>query len=111
MALLDGRADEAGDHPGGREHREHPGPDGGRVGAADGGVGDGGDGAGADALEHPSGDEHAHRRGQPAEAEAGREEHQADEERERGAPLGRRPGPAITMPRRLPRKKPLNTQP
>ena len=84
---------EAGDDPGGREHGEHPGPQRGRVGAADRRVGDGRDGAGADALHHACRDEHGHARRRAGDGEADGEEREPEDERPGGAePVGALPG-------------------
>ena len=81
--------DEAGDHPGAREHGEDPGPQRRRVGAADRRVGDGGDRAGADALQHAGRDEHRHRRRGPGDGDADAEQHEPEHERRGGAaPVG-----------------------
>ena len=81
-----GRADQPGDDPGAGEHREHPGPQVRRVRPGDGGVGDGGDHAGAEALQHPAGHEHGHRRRRPADDQPDGEQRQPGGERQAGAP-------------------------
>ena len=67
----------AGDDPGGRQHRHHPGPLHLVEAAADGDVGDGRHGARAEPLQAASDDEHPHGRGEARHEEAGREQHEA----------------------------------
>ena len=57
--------DDARDHPGGRQHRHHPGPLGLAQGPADGDVGHRGHRPRAESLQAAADDQHPHERGEP----------------------------------------------
>ena len=74
-------ADDAGDHPRGRHHREHPRAQCLGVPAPDGDVGHGRHCARPEALHGPAGDDHRHRRRRPTDHEPRGEQHEAGDER------------------------------
>ena len=103
--------DEPGDHPRRRQHGEHPRPLGLGERSPDRHVADRRDHAGAEALDEAAGDEHGHRRRQPADDEARRRTAPARPTYGRPAPWRSAWSPAKTMPIIVPRKNAVVTQP